>query len=345
MDSLTQALLGATTFALVKDRKLGKKALWIGAAAGTLPDLDVLLSPFFSDVEFLLVHRGFSHSIFFAVLASIILGTLFQKYFFDAQSIRSWIWAFFLSIFTHPLLDVCTSYGTQLLNPLSNKLFSTHNIFVIEPIYTSILLIGVILLLASKSTHPHRLKIIQATLFLSCLYLVWTFTSQSLAKSQFASELKRQGIAYSDILVAPTPFNTLLWDAIVKTDSGYAFSDYSLLDTDEAIHFWTETNRTDLLPIIDTQRLVAIFLHYCDGYPLIKEDKNGLIKIYAAKYGFASISDTPKFLFPLVIDTSNFVDSALHTDQTVEIDDGAQVLRKLFRRVSGQKWNMSYSSK
>ena len=58
MDSLSQALLGATTFALVKDKEIGKKSLLIGAIAGTIPDLDVFLSPFFNEVAFLSVHRS-----------------------------------------------------------------------------------------------------------------------------------------------------------------------------------------------------------------------------------------------------------------------------------------------
>ena len=39
MDSLSQALLGAATFAIVKDKYIGKKSLIIGAIAGSLPDL------------------------------------------------------------------------------------------------------------------------------------------------------------------------------------------------------------------------------------------------------------------------------------------------------------------
>ncbi|MFT5245793.1 MAG: inner membrane protein, partial [Gammaproteobacteria bacterium] len=63
MDSITQGLLGALTFAAVKDKEIGKKSLLIGAIAGTIPDMDVFLSPLFSDVAFLTIHRSVSHSI------------------------------------------------------------------------------------------------------------------------------------------------------------------------------------------------------------------------------------------------------------------------------------------
>jgi inner membrane protein len=68
MDSLSQIVLGAATFALIKDKEIGKKALLYGAILGTIPDLDILINPFFNNIEQLAIHRGFSHSIFFSFL-------------------------------------------------------------------------------------------------------------------------------------------------------------------------------------------------------------------------------------------------------------------------------------
>ena len=84
MDSLSQLVLGAATFALVKDREIGKKALLYGGILGTIPDLDVLLNSFFNPIEQLSLHRAFSHSIFFAFL----LNRLLWKYRFLFSSYR-----------------------------------------------------------------------------------------------------------------------------------------------------------------------------------------------------------------------------------------------------------------
>ena len=65
MDSLSQIVLGAATFALVKDKEIGKRALLYGAILGTIPDLDVVLNSFFDPIQQLAIHRAFSHSIFF----------------------------------------------------------------------------------------------------------------------------------------------------------------------------------------------------------------------------------------------------------------------------------------
>ena len=97
MDSITQGLLGAVTFAIIKDKEIGKKSLVIGAIAGTIPDLDIFLSPLFSDVEFLTIHRSVSHSIVFAIVLSLILGASFHRIYRKKQSQSKWMFCFFLS--------------------------------------------------------------------------------------------------------------------------------------------------------------------------------------------------------------------------------------------------------
>jgi inner membrane protein len=127
MDSLSQVVLGAITFALVKDKEIGKKSLLYGAVLGTIPDLDVLLNPFFDSVEQLAIHRAFSHSIFFSILLSLLAAKWFSKKY--NSSYISWVWACFLALFTHPLLDICTTYGTRILYPLTKSYYSLNNIF------------------------------------------------------------------------------------------------------------------------------------------------------------------------------------------------------------------------
>jgi len=45
----------------------------------------------------------------------------------------SWYNLFFWSIFTHPLLDCLTVYGTQLFAPFSNHRVALNNISVADP--------------------------------------------------------------------------------------------------------------------------------------------------------------------------------------------------------------------
>ena len=47
MDSITQAVLGAAVGETVLGKKIGHRAAIIGAIVGTIPDLDILLTPLF----------------------------------------------------------------------------------------------------------------------------------------------------------------------------------------------------------------------------------------------------------------------------------------------------------
>jgi len=77
MDSITQIVLGGAIGELVAGKKLGNKAILWGAVAGTIPDLDVFLRVFYHPIDAALVHRGFSHSLLFALLPGPTLGYLF----------------------------------------------------------------------------------------------------------------------------------------------------------------------------------------------------------------------------------------------------------------------------
>lgn len=143
MDSLTQIVLGAACGEIALGKKIGNKALLFGAIGGTIPDLDVFIGRwlFQNEIDAMAFHRGFMHSMIFAILASVILGYLVYWLYNTGKRTgittrKDWIFLFFLSIFTHPLLDSFTPYGTQLFLPFSNYRVAINNISVVDPIYT-----------------------------------------------------------------------------------------------------------------------------------------------------------------------------------------------------------------
>ena len=81
MDSLTQIVLGAAVGEAVLGKKVGNRAMLWGAIAGTIPDLDVVAGSFMSPLNGLAFHRGISHSLFFSVFGSLLLGwVVFKMY-------------------------------------------------------------------------------------------------------------------------------------------------------------------------------------------------------------------------------------------------------------------------
>lgn len=335
MDSITQGLLGAVTFAIVKDKEIGKKSLLIGAIAGTIPDMDVFLAPLFNDVEFLTVHRSISHSIIFAVILSLLLGAIFHRIYKKRQSQSKWMLAFFLAIFTHSLLDLCTTYGTKFFSPFNSQLFSTNNIHVFEPIYTLILLFGVIVLAIKTQTPSNRKRLLNLTLVLSTLYLFWSFVSKGIANDHFVKELDRQGIEFEKFIVSPTPLNTVLWHGIAKTPGGYYFGTYSLLDNRESIEFQFEQSQNELIEEIKGNRLVNYYLDYTQGFPLIREDDDGNVEIFAIKYGPVNYFGKPRFIHPLSFNINSLVDENIRIDEFENESGPIKNYKTLFERICG----------
>ena len=147
MDLITQGLLGATVAQAGFQRKLGRRALVWGALVGMLPDADVFVKLLSSNpFAEILYHRGFTHSIWFGPLMGPLLGYLVYRWYRSEgrkDSLSTWIGLMIWCLLTHPLLDVFTIYGTQLLAPLSSHRFMIPAISVIDPIYSGILLISI----------------------------------------------------------------------------------------------------------------------------------------------------------------------------------------------------------
>ena len=43
---------------------------------------------------------------------------------------KDWLKLFFLTLFTHPFLDLLTGYGTQIFNPITDYAFEVNSIFI-----------------------------------------------------------------------------------------------------------------------------------------------------------------------------------------------------------------------
>ncbi|MDH4573913.1 metal-dependent hydrolase [Salinicola acroporae] len=228
MDSVTQACLGAAIGGVVMPR-LGRRALLIGAALGTLPDLDVLID-YGDAVADYTRHRGFSHSLIVLTGVATLLAGLAARWSRTREiaSFQHWWWLFTLCLTTHPLLDAFTTYGTQLLWPIPLRPISWHTLFIIDPLYTLPLLTGVIAFAIRPGTH----RLLAAMLGLSCLYIGFSLAAQAFVEQRLAPVLAQRGMSSDPILVQPAPLTTLLWRVTVIHD-GAAYEGWvSLLDGD-----------------------------------------------------------------------------------------------------------------
>src|SRR5690606_27072308 len=175
----TQIVLGAAVAEVVAGKKLGYRALLWGAIGGTIPDLDVIGGFFMGEVAYVNFHRGFSHSLVFGFILGPLLGWLVSRsQWSQGQSFWLWSQVFFWTIFTHPLLDSFTSYGTQLFLPFSDYRVELNTIFIIDPAYTLPMLAGLIAVMFLNRQSTVRRNVVFASILLSHVYLLFTIVNK-----------------------------------------------------------------------------------------------------------------------------------------------------------------------
>ena len=231
MDSLSQLALGAAVGVAVMGRRtaLWKSAAW-GALLGTLPDLDVFLDHGDALLNMVL-HRAESHALFWLTFVAPVLAAGIARLQGEWPLWRRWWLAAWLALITHPLLDTMTVYGTQLALPFSNHPYGVGSVFIIDPLYTVPLLLGLVLALVwQRRQLGWALAANVAGLLVSTAYLGWGVAVQQHVTALAQASLARQGIQAQALLVTPTAFNTVLWRVVATTPTQYHEGFYSLLD-------------------------------------------------------------------------------------------------------------------
>jgi inner membrane protein len=266
MDSVTQFALGASIGEAVLGRKIGNRAPVIGGIVATLPDLDAFI-PYEEAVATFTYHRSASHSLFVLAAVSPLIARLvlslqpaFQKYKNET------FWLVFLALFTHPLLDAFTVYGTQLFWPLTDYPVSGSTIFIVDPAYTLWLLVGFIsaMVINREKSLGHKLN--TAGLVLSSLYLSWTVVAKVLVDTRFEQALLDEGLAFDQVMTTPAPFTTLEWRIIGRNETGYFDAFTPVFGSTEDIMFNHYSSEDYLLESIDTHWPVKRLHNFTHGY-------------------------------------------------------------------------------
>ena len=245
MDSLTQIVLGAACGEAALGKKIGNKALLIGALAGTIPDLDVFVGRMIynNEIDIMAFHRGFMHSFLFAVMGAFIFGWLFYKIYDRGKRKnvtykKDWYWLFLFAFITHSMLDCFTPYGTQLFSPFSNYRVAFNNIAVADPAYTLPFLISLIVLMFFKRNTSQRKFWLKTGVGISTCYLICTLINKAYITSVFSKSLKENNIAFLRFQTQPTILNNILWYGIAETEDEYFVSFYSLFDSSTRPQEW-----------------------------------------------------------------------------------------------------------
>ncbi|MGS2725954.1 metal-dependent hydrolase [Psychroserpens sp. BH13MA-6] len=340
MDSLTQIVLGAACGEAVLGRKIGNKALLFGALGGTIPDFDVLVGSllFNNEIDAMLFHRGFMHSILFAVIAAFALGWMVHKLYNTGKRkgttrLHDWIRLFFWSLFTHPILDCFTPYGTQLFSPFSNYRVAFNNIAVADPLYTLPFLICIITLMFFNRKHQRRRYWLKLGIGISSFYMLLTVINKLCIDDIFSQSLIEQNVSFNRFSSQPTILNNVLWYGIAETENEYHVGFYSLLDTSRRFSDWKTIPKSRVLTSAtyeDIERLAWFSNDYYNVESL--EDSTYVYKdlrypLVETREGYQSVFNLKLYKTHGRLDMKPFAPA---------MEDFKFTMRALWRRLKGQ---------
>ena len=222
MDTVTQGLLGAACGQALFAKTLGRRALAWGAVGGLIPDLDMAVIPLLGPLAEFRYHRSLTHSLFFGPVVGVVLGYVAHRLAVRrgglgrAGPLSAWVGLYIISLLTHPLLDLFTTYGTQLLWPFSRHRFALDAVAILDPFY-SLLLVAALLVGRAKRERPALgARAAWAALGLSTAYLFYGLALNRQAENVVQGQLAREGVSSAQVHSYPTLLQPWLRRIVVR---------------------------------------------------------------------------------------------------------------------------------
>lgn len=230
MDSLTHIVLGACIGEAVAGRQLGKRALFYGALAQSVPDVDFVASFFLHGAESVVAHRGLTHSILFGIAACFFLTWLVKEKIHQTPlSYRSVLLLFAVNIAVHLFLDTFNAYGVGLLMPFSNYHYTFNVLYVADPLFSVAPFVSFCFLVFLHKSHRRRVHWITTGILVAGIYLVLAVFNKWIVNRDVKAALAAQNKNLA-FFSTPSPFNSLLWFVVAKDSAGYYTAYRSVFD-------------------------------------------------------------------------------------------------------------------
>ncbi len=282
MDSITQGLLGATIGECGFRHKLGRGATLMAGIGGVLPDLDIVvgwLDPWWTWQY----HRHFTHSVFFAPLVAAPLAWLFWRRH-DRRTFGLWFLCAYLALATHPLLDLLTTYGTELFAPVSNLRLGLDWIAIIDPLYSLVLAATLIACAVSRrrGRSAKTWRIGAGGMALSMAYLGYGAWNHGLAMDRIHEHARRQGHSVAAARAIPSVGSVFVWRLIYLTDSCYHVGRTNTrFDKPPSFHKLPMEDHP-LIDKADVLPRVELFRNFTMGWarPMVRQTPDGWTVVY-----------------------------------------------------------------
>ena len=238
MDSLTHIALGACIGEAFFEKGFGKKAMLWGALAQSIPDIDFIASAWLTTSENLLAHRGFTHSILFALLIIPIFALVADKIHKPHNiPFRTWLLFFATEIFLHLFIDAFNNYGIGWFEPFSHARYSFNVIYVADPFFSIWPGIAFIMLVILHRFHPNRSFWWKFGVVIPFIYLGYCTMNKLRINKDVKEVFVEQGIPHVRYFTTPAPLQNWLWYVVAGNDTGYHVGFRSVFDSKKQIDF------------------------------------------------------------------------------------------------------------
>lgn len=280
MDTLTHIVVGACLGEATTGKKLGQKALWLGAIAQSVPDIDFITHFWLEQPDEIMAHRGFTHSLLFCFGATLLLAYT-CKYIFHANelSLRRWLLLFSVNLFSHVFIDSFNAYGTAWFEPFHHARISFHVLFVADPFFSIWPLIAFVLLLIIRKDQYKRKIIWMAGIGFSSAYLMYAIVNKLYIDREVRNNLKQRGLAATNphYFTTPTPLNSWLWYVVASDSNGYYTGYRSVFDRNPTmdLHYFPR-NDSLLREAIDKDE-VKDLLRFARNFYTVQKRKDSLV--------------------------------------------------------------------
>lgn len=323
MDPITHGFIGASASLSFAERKNFYLASITGAAGAMFPDLDVLISSNADPLLQLEFHRQLTHSLLFIPAGAAIVAGIFWLMFNKRATFKAFYLYSLLGMATAGFSDAFTSYGVQLLWPISAAKFSWNLVAVFDPLFS----LGIIIAVVAALYRKKRLFARIAFIWISA-YLLFAILQQQRAQTAITKLAEQRGHTIQRMIAKPTIGNELLWGVRYTHDDTLYTYGVNLLPfaepyiyTGKAIKLLDWRSEYQQYKGTTLYNDIARFAELSDGILIAHPDANHLIG--DGRYSMLPTTVTP--LWGIEVDTTR---PGTHVDFNTYRNAGPKVINK-----------------
>ena len=227
MDTLTHALSGALLARATAPRDAPPRALPRRIAAGffaaAAPDLDFVIG-YAGPVEYLLHHRGVTHSVILLPLWALLLSWVLAKILREPRGWRALYGVTALGLAAHIAGDLITGFGTVVFAPISSWRAALGITFIIDLWFSGILVAG---LVACALFRRSRAPAVAASCVLAG-YVAFQAVLKEKAIAFGEQYAQAQGLREVKVSAHPRPVSPFNWTVFVSDAQAHRFAHVNL---------------------------------------------------------------------------------------------------------------------